>query len=228
MLVILTFVLTLIGRSLTTITAIFTSTNLSNYSQVDTSINISTANISAIDIDVDTANVEICGYNQDGITIDYNNENSEECIYIIENSTLKIKISSNSSIQGDLDIFIPNGLLHTLSVETSSGNVKVYSYGNQLEVVSVSGEISITDGYIHSYIKTVSSDIYVYPEIDYIDSFNVSTVSGDCWILSDYVNCKTNFSSASGSFVDNSSPDELAHEFTINYSSISGDLFIGQ
>ncbi len=226
-LVVLTFVLTLNGRNLTTITAIFTSADLSNYSQVDTSVNISTAQISAIDIDLDTTNVEICGYNQDGITIVYEEENTAECLYIIENSTLKIKISSDNASQGDLDIFIPNGLLHSLSVETTSGDVKVYSYGSQLEIVSVSGEISLADGYINNYIKTVSSNIYVYSEIDYIDTFNVSTVSSDCWILCDNVNCKTNFSSASGSFVDNSNPDELAHQFTINYSSISGDLLIG-
>ncbi|MFI3141104.1 MAG: hypothetical protein R3Y27_02215 [Clostridia bacterium] len=227
-LVISTFVLTLNGRSLTTITAIFTSADLSNYSQVDTSVNLSTADISAIDIDVDSANIEICGYNQDGITIEYDDENTAQCLYIIENSTLKIKINSDIANQGDLDIFIPNGLLHSLSIETSSGDVKVYSSGSKLEVVSVSGEISLTDGYINNYIKTVSSNIYVYPEIDYIDSFNVSTVSGDCWILSDDVSCKTNFSSASGNCVDESTPDELAHEFAINYSSISGDLFIGQ
>lgn len=126
-----------------------------------------------------------------------------------------------------LKIYIPNGLLHQLSVETSTGDIKVFSYGNKLNITTVSGEIYLADGYHENTIKTASGNISLYPQVDYLDNISISTASGSCYIYSDNLNCTSSFSSMSGKLYDYCDCVEDGFEFTINFSSLSGDLTIG-
>lgn len=234
MLIILTFILTLNGRNLTTITAMFTSADLSNYTEISGIVNVATSNISSIEIDIEGGDIEVFGYSSEGICILYDSENSIKCVYIVENSTLKIKLDDSSfdadMLENDLDIYIPNGLLHQLSVETTTGDIKVYSYGNKLDAETVSGNIYMADGYQENYIKTATGDISIYPQMDFIDNININTVSGNCYIFSSELNCTTNFSSITGKFDDycDCDVDDDTFDFKISFSSISGDLIIGE
>ena len=203
-------------------------------------------NVNKIYFDLLSTDVEIKASKDEKILVEYHSNQEKNGKIEFKDNTITVDESiSNLTCFGicnarrKIILYLPNNNVE-IEIKTKSGDIKSGINLNNLNITTVSGDVSLkeiesldfstTSGDIvidkitkKFTIKTVSGDILIHTlSID--ENSNINTVSGDLVVTDNAANCYIDFTTVSGDNIIKKS--DRKSDVVLNIHTISGDVSV--